>query len=104
MKGTVSVYSLAPVAIKEAKGISSESFLKQIMYDHASKNPRKKPLQNPNDWICSDMLLNDGGFSYFVANIDQGSRSRLGVTLNENEYSDKRLVLQPPHKGCSVLK
>lgn len=74
------------------------------MYDHAVKNPKKKTLQNPNDWVCSDILLNQGGFSYFVANIDNNSKSRLGVTVNESEYTDRRLVLQPPYRGNSVVK
>ena len=78
--------------------------MKQIFYDHASKNSRKKNLQGPNDWLCSDILLNEGGFSYFVANLDASSPNKLGVTLQESEYTDRRLFLIPPHKNCQILK
>ena len=80
--GVVSVYSLSPASITEAK-VSSDKFLNDIMFDHASRNPRRKNLQGPNDWLCSDILLNSGGFSYFVANVDQSSPSKYGVTVQE---------------------
>ena len=72
------------------------------MYDHASKNPRKKILQGPNDWLCSDILLNQGGFSYFVANVDSSSPNKYGVTIQQADYTDKRLVLQGKYRGQPV--
>lgn len=87
----VSVYSLSPAAVCESTRTSPDNFLRDIMYDHGSKNSRRKQLQNSNDWISTDILLNQGGFSYFVANIDQQSKAKLAVTIQESEYTDKRL-------------
>ena len=99
--GVVSIYSMSPAMIAEAQNISPDKFLNDIMYDHASKNPRRKNMEGPNDWLCSDILLNAGGFSYFVANSDS---KRYGVTINESDYNDRRLVLQGKYRGCSVAK
>ena len=100
--GVVSIYSMSPAMIAEAQNISPDKFLNDIMYDHASKNPRRKNMEGPNDWLCSDILLNAGGFSYFVANSD--SPKKYGVTINESEYTDRRLVLQGKYRGCSTAK
>jgi hypothetical protein len=77
-KVTLSTYSVAPVVLKESTADSNQ-FLSEIFYDHASKNPKKKVLSNPNDWICSDMLLNSGAFGYVVVNLDSKSNSKLSV-------------------------
>lgn len=82
-QGVVSAYSLDPVAIKDCQSTTPDKFLSDIMYDHASKNPKKRALDGSNDWLCSDILLNEGGFSYFVANVDQSSPRKYGITLNE---------------------
>ena len=55
--GVVSAYSLDPVAIKDCKGVTPDQFLSDIMYDHASQNPKRRNLDG-NDWLCSDILLN----------------------------------------------
>lgn len=94
----VSVYSLSPATVSETQIIAPEDFLNQIFFDHAKTNPKKKNLNN-TDWVCSDILLNDGGFSYFVANLEPPSTSKLGVTVQESDYTERRLVLQHPFRG-----
>jgi len=82
---TVSAYSPSATNLKEIDSSNYPNFLKDIFYDHALKNNTKKKVLNsgPSDWICSDMLLNGGGFGYLVVNLDSSSGSKLGVELNE---------------------
>jgi hypothetical protein len=77
----VSSYSANPTHIAEYTGkITPENFLSQIFYDHASKNSKRRVITD-NDWLCSDMLLSRGGFSYLVVNVESGSKTKLGVTV-----------------------
>jgi hypothetical protein len=82
-KATLSTYSDSPVVINEKVPTTSRQFLEDIFYDHASRSPKRKNLANPSDWICSDMLLNNGAFGYIVVSIDSKSDAKLSVELNE---------------------
>lgn len=57
----VSIYSVSPAHIVELKDkISPQDFLRQIYYDHATKNQKKKFLSDKgdkSDWFCSELLL-----------------------------------------------
>ena len=81
MPGVVSVYSMSPAAIQNGTSVTPDNFLSQIMYDHASRNPNKKIIEGQNDWVCSEVLLNDGGFSYFVMNVDPSSNSQFSANF-----------------------
>ena len=87
-KAVVSIYSESLAQVSEFKGgINSQTFLNQIFYDHASKNSKLRKINEKGDWVCSDILLNEGGFTYFVANVNKGSSMKLGVTLSEAQYT-----------------
>jgi hypothetical protein len=51
--------------------------------DHASRNPKKRNINEKGDWICNDMLLNNGGFGYVVVHLQDGSDSKVAVGLKE---------------------
>lgn len=101
-EATVSAYSPAATLIKEHKDLTSSDFLSQIFYSHAAKNSKKKVLNSsPQEWICSDMLLNNGGFGYLVVHLDPESKNKLGVELDEG-YAF--CYLASIYKRRSVLK
>lgn len=79
-KATLSAYSAVPATINPTSQ-NPEKFLEEIFYDHASQNTKKKNLSNPGDWVCNDMLLNNGGFGYMVVNLDEKSSTKLAVEL-----------------------
>lgn len=77
-KATLSAYSAAPATIQQAS-LSPSKFLEEIFYDHASQNAKRKNLPNSGDWVCNDILLNNGGFGYIVVNVDPKSSTKLSV-------------------------
>ena len=77
-RATITAYSAAPAVINPST-IDAKQFLREIFFDHASKNQKKKNLNNPGDWICSDLLLNGGAFGYVVVNLDANSNSKLSL-------------------------
>jgi len=57
----VSIYSVSPAHIVELKdGLSPQLFLKQIYFDHATKNQKKQIIseKGDGDWACSEVLVN----------------------------------------------
>lgn len=48
--------------------------------DHARKNKKKQMLSTtPAEWVCSDFLMNDGGYGYMAFHLDENSKRKLGV-------------------------
>ena len=73
--------------------------------NHARRNPKKQILNDvPEEWVCSDFLLNHGGFGYLAFHLDKDSKKKIGIDLNEQEYTDRRLVLKKPYKGKGNIK
>lgn len=100
-----SIYSSAKSTLKKSKQSAHDKFLFKTFLDHARKNPKKQVLSDsPEEWICSDFLMNNGGYGYLAFHLDENSKRKVGVEINEKEYTDRRLILKKPYKGQGTIK
>ena len=104
-KAGIAVYSQHPVNIKQQSQSRHSKFLYKVFLDHARNNPKKQPLNHsPNDWVCHDLLLNKCGFGYLAFHLHHLSPRKLGVQINESDYTEKRFQLKKPYRGRGVIK
>lgn len=83
-EATFSVYSSGKTTLKKSKQSNHDKFLYKTFLDHARKNEKKQVLsENPYEWVCSDFLLNKGGYGYLAFHLDEKSKKKIGVELNE---------------------
>ena len=103
--GAFSLYSSAKSTLKKSKQSNHDKFLYKTFLDHARKNSKKQILNDsPEEWVCSDFLMNQGGYGYLAFHLDEASKRKIGVELNEKEFTDRRLVLKKPYKGQGNIK
>ena len=77
---TFSVYSPGKSTLKKSSQSTHSQFLYQTFLDHARKNQKRQVLnQNPLEWICSDFLLNNGGYGYLAFHLDEKSKRKIGI-------------------------
>ena len=82
--GTFCIYSDGKASLKKSKQSNHEKFLYKTFLDHARRNPKKQVLsEQPLEWICSDFLLNKGGYGYLAVHLDEKSQRKIGIELNE---------------------
>lgn len=104
-KATFSVYTPVRTTLKKSKQTNHDKFLFKTFLDHARKNKKKQMLNDsPEEWICSDFLMNNGGYGYLAFHLDENSKRKIGVEINEKDYTDRRLVLKRPYKGQGNIK
>ena len=79
-KATVSVYTTAKTSLIRTTQAKHDGFLYKTFLDHARKNPSKDHLSdNPPEWFCNTLLLNDCGYGYFVVHLDKNSKRKIGI-------------------------
>lgn len=79
-KATFSLYSGGKSTLKKSKQSAHDKFLYKTFLDHARKNEKKQILsESPNEWVCSDFLMNHGGYGYMAFHLDEKSQRKLGV-------------------------
>ena len=76
------MYSAGQNTLKKSKQSTHDKFLYKTFLNHARKNEKKQMLNNnPEEWICSDFLMNNGGYGYMAFHLDESSKRKLGVEL-----------------------
>lgn len=77
---TFFVYSPGKSTLKLSSQSTHDKFLYKTFLDHARKNPKRQVLnENPLEWVCSDFLLNKGGYGYLAFHLDENSKRKIGV-------------------------
>ncbi len=74
--------------------------------DHARNNQENIQVmsERPYEWACSDLLTEKCGFGYLAFQIDKTSKRKIGLEINEKDYTNMRLELMAPYKGKGVFK
>ena len=77
---TVSAYSEANVSIIRAD-TNVDNVLHKTYLDHARKNDMNKQYmcQDPEEWVCFDVLTDNCGFGYTAFHLDEKSFRKLGL-------------------------
>ena len=82
-QATFSLYGSGKSTLKKSSQSKHDKFLYKTFLDHARKNEKRQVLsENPQEWICSDFLLNKGGYGYLAFHLDEKSERKIGVELN----------------------
>ena len=85
--GTFSLYTDGKSTLKKSKQSTHDKFLYKTLLDHARKNEKRQTLnQNPLEWVCSDFLLNKGGYGYLAIHLDEKSKRKIGIELDEKYF------------------
>lgn len=83
-KASFCLYSPGKSTLIKSKQSNHDKFLYKTFLDHARKNSKRQVLsENPLEWVCSDFLLNKGGYGYLAFHLDENSKRKIGVELNE---------------------
>ena len=83
-KGTISMYTESVSSIKKSSQSSHDQYLFKTFLDHARKNAKKQIMcESPQDWVCSEFLLNKSGYGYLAIHLDEKSTKKIGVEINE---------------------
>lgn len=68
---TISFYTESKVILKKSSKFNHDQFLYKVFLDHARNNPKKQLLsESPQEWICSEFLLNKSGYGYLAVHLD----------------------------------
>ena len=79
-KATLSIYSESKSTLKLSKQSAHPQFLFKVLLDHARNNPRKQIISDfPSEWLCSEFLLNKGGYGYIAIHLDEKSTKKIGI-------------------------
>ena len=92
---TLSAYSNSVVKISGCQNPDSR-FLEKIFCHHAfSLNPERNKIGiHSEEWICSKLLFEEGGFGYVVVNLPEESTQKISVHINPR-YLSTNLELSP---------